>query len=158
MSEDRPTSPRIVVGVDGSLPSQNALRWARFLADTTGSAMEAVGAWQPPATYGWAGIGRMSTPIEWDPVEDAERVVTDTLVEVFGDRPPADLVLTVREGNPAKVLLDVSNDARMLVVGSRGRGGFAGLTLGSVSAACARHATCPVLVVHDMTPPPARAG
>jgi nucleotide-binding universal stress UspA family protein len=54
------------------------------------------------------------------------------------------------------MLLDVSTGAQMLVVGSHGHGGFAGLLLGSVSAACAEHARCPVLVVHDRlaAPPP----
>ena len=58
------------------------------------------------------------------------------------------------EGNAAKVLLEASEGARMLVVGSRGHGGFSGLLLGSVSAACAEHARCPVVVVHGDGPPP----
>jgi nucleotide-binding universal stress UspA family protein len=62
--------------------------------------------------------------------------------------------LVVREGNPAHVLLESSAGAMMLVVGSRGRGGFAGLILGSVSAAVAEHASCPVLVVHGDKPVP----
>ena len=53
-----------------------------------------------------------------------------------------------------KVLLDAGRGARMLVLGSRGHGGFAGLLLGSVSSACAQHATCPVVVVHGDAPPP----
>ncbi|MGZ4520384.1 MAG: universal stress protein [Mycobacteriaceae bacterium] len=156
MSDDQPSPARnhIVVGVDGSVPSQHALRWGRFLAQATDSTMEAVSAWQPPATYGWAGIGRPSVPADWNPTEDAHQALVATLDEVFGKQRPATLELTVREGNPAKVLLDISNGARMLIVGSRGHGGFAGLLLGSVSTTCAEHATCPVLIVHGTTPPP----
>lgn len=62
-----------------------------------------------------------------------------------------------REGNAARVLLEASQGARMLVVGSRGHGGFTGLLLGSVSAACTEHAACPVLVLHGTTPPPPQA-
>lgn len=135
---------RIVVGVDGSEPSKQALRWAaRFLA-VTGGWIDAVIAWHPPASYGLS-----YAPADWNPEEDAQKVLTRTVEEVFGADPPLGLRQIVREGNPAKVLLDESRDAALLVVGSRGHGGFAGLLLGSVSAHCAEHATIPVLVVHD---------
>jgi nucleotide-binding universal stress UspA family protein len=70
--------------------------------------------------------------------------------EVFADERPVDLVLSIAYGQPASVLLEASEDSTMLIVGSRGHGGFAGLLLGSVSSACAEHATCPVLVVHGV--------
>jgi nucleotide-binding universal stress UspA family protein len=80
-----------------------------------------------------------------------------TAEAVFGDQPPAGLQRQVREGGAAKVLLDAGESAIILVVGSRGHGGFAGLLLGSVSANVAEHASCPVLVIHgDQAPPPAR--
>jgi nucleotide-binding universal stress UspA family protein len=94
-------------------------------------------------------------PDDWNPGSDAERSAIATVNEVFGEHRPPGLQITVREGNPAQILLEVSNDASMLVVGSRGHGGFAGLLLGSVSTACVAHATCPVLVLHGTTPPPA---
>ncbi len=141
----------VVVGVDGSPTSLQALRWAKFLADTTGSTMQAVIAWQPPAEYGWSGLG---WPTDWDPAADAGRVLDEAVRSTFGAEPPAGLERTVHEGNAAQALLDAGHGARQLVVGSRGHGGFAGLLLGSVSAACAEHATCPVLVVHGSTPPP----
>ncbi len=97
-------------------------------------------------------------PADWDPSGDAEKFLAATVDEVFGAHRPQGLRLTVREGNAAKVLLEASGDARMLVVGSRGHGGFAGLLLGSVSAACAEHAICPVLVLHGTTPPPTQSG
>ena len=134
------TANRLVVGVDGSEPSEAALRWAaRFLA-SNGGRIDAVIAWHLPP---WA-VGDPA----WHPDQDAEKVLTETVDAVFGTEWPPGTRLIVREGNPAKVLLEESKGAELLVVGSRGHGGFAGLLLGSVSAKCAEHGTCPVLVVH----------
>ena len=142
---------RIVVGVDGSQHSQQALRWGAHLAAIFGARLDAVTAWEFPPSYGWAPV-----PAEWNPAQDMEKVLDDTVWAVFGDRPPAGLRRQVFEGGAAKVLLDASVGAIMLVVGSRGHGGFAGLLLGSVSANVAEHASCPVLVIHggQPTPPP----
>jgi len=145
---------RIVVGVDSSPQSLQALRWAVFLAHTTGSIVEVVAVWHPLAAYSAATVGWKGIPTEWDPGHEARTVLVDTLDAAFGEHQPAGLQITVREGGAARVLLEVSSDARMLVVGSRGHGGFTGLLLGSVSAAVAEHATCPVLVVHGTTTPP----
>jgi nucleotide-binding universal stress UspA family protein len=141
---------RIVVGVDGSSHSEKALLWGAHLAATYGADLVAVGAWDYPAAVGWA-----SVPEEWHPDQDMEQVLGETLRSVFGAHTPAGLRTVVREGGAAKVLLEESKDATMLVVGSRGHGGFAGLLLGSVSANVAEHATCPVLVVHGHQAPPA---
>jgi nucleotide-binding universal stress UspA family protein len=143
---DRP--PRVIVGVDGSEQSKQALRWAAHFAATAGARVEAVTSWQYPTAYGWD-----AGPIEWNPEQDMEKVLTQTVDEVFGANRPHDMRLTVREGNAAKVLLEQSADALLLVVGSRGHGGFAGLLLGSVSANVAEHATCPVLVIHGKQNP-----
>jgi nucleotide-binding universal stress UspA family protein len=142
----------VVVGVDGSEASKNALRWAQFIARTTVSTLEVVAAWQSYA--GWMGAGWTAMPADWNPAQDAEKALTTAVDEVFGEQRPAGLRTTVCEGSAARVLLEASAGARMLVVGSRGHGGFAGLLLGSVSAACAEHATCPVLVLHGDTPVP----
>ena len=142
---------RIVVGVDGSPHSQQALRWAAHLAAVFGARLDAVTAWEFPVMYGW------SVPSDWDPAQDMDKVLGDTLRAVFGDQPPAGLRRQVREGGAAKVLLEASQGATMLVVGSCGHGGFAGLLLGSVSANVAEHASCPVLIIHGhQTAPPAR--
>jgi nucleotide-binding universal stress UspA family protein len=137
------TANRLVVGVDGSEPSKAALRWAaRFLA-SDGGRIDAVIAWHVPPSYSWA----FAEP-DWHADQDAEKVLTETVDAVFGaDRPPGTRLI-VRQGDAAKVLLEESKGAELLVVGSRGHGGFAGLLLGSVSAKCAEHGTCPVLVVH----------
>lgn len=137
-------SARIVVGVDGSEPSKAALRWAAGFLAATGGFIDAVIAWHPPLNFGSAYL-----PSDWRPDQDAEKVLTQTVDEVFGANRPLGMRLIVERGNPAKVLIDQSKNAELLVVGSRGHGGFAGLLLGSVSASCAEHAKCPVLVVHD---------
>jgi len=147
-------SDRVVVGVDGSKSSHQALRWARFMAEATGGSLEAVTAWQSTSSYNWGTAGWAAIPADWNPGEDARKMLTDTVAEVFGDTPPAGITMTIREGGAAHVLLELSAGARTLVVGSRGHGGFAGLLLGSVSAACAEHASCPVMVVHGDAPPP----
>ena len=140
---------RIVVGVDGSPHSRQALRWGAHLAGIFGARLDAVTAWEFPPSYGWA-----SVPTEWNPGQDMGKVLDDTVRAVFGDQPPAGLRRQVLEGGAAKVLLDACEGAIMLVVGSRGHGGFAGLLLGSVSANVAEHASCPVLVIHGDQPAP----
>jgi nucleotide-binding universal stress UspA family protein len=144
---------RIVVGVDGSRPSVLALRWAAFQASALGARLEAVTAWEYPASFGWASI-----PSDWDPVKDMEKVLHDSVREAFGEQPPAGLKLQVREGGAARVLIEASQGATLLVVGSRGHGGFAGMLLGSVSANVAEHAPCPVLIIHGDEAAPSAAG
>lgn len=144
MSEESttPSTPPIVVGIDGSDASAAALKRAASIANALNTDLVAVSAWQIPAFYG----GYVMS--DWSPEGDCRQVLRDTVASVFGSNPPAGLKTELREGNPTEVLLDASKDAQMLVVGSRGHGGFAGLLLGSVSSACAEHAECPVLVYH----------
>src|SRR4051794_26073155 len=149
------TSPnrRIVVGIDGSDSSKNALRWAQSMAEHGSGSVEAVIAWQIMPTYAWAGAYWGAMPGEPDPASVAEKVLSQVVDEVFGAHRPAALELTVAEGSPAGVLVERSKEAAMVVVGSRGHGGFTGLLLGSVSEAVAEHAACPVLVVHGDSAP-----
>lgn len=145
MSELPNATPRIVVGVDGSEPSKEALRWAARIAAATGADIEAVTAWDYPSNYGGPIVP------DWRPDFDAAKIAQDALAEVFGAHRPAALQAVIRRGPARRVLLDASEGAEMLVVGSRGHGGFTGLLLGSVSAACSEHAHCPVLIVHAKT-------
>ena len=138
---------RIVVGIDGSAASVEALRWGLRIAPTIGASIEAVMAWDMPVMYGWNYL-----PGDYHPGREADKSLTETVDAVVGSNRPVGLELAVVQGNPAKVLLDRSRGAQMLIVGSRGHGGFAGLLLGSVSSNCAEHATCPVLVVHGAPP------
>jgi len=143
----RPAAPtqRIVVGVDGSAQSELALRWAAWIAAASDATIEAVAAWRYPITIGWA------MP-DWDPKAYAEKTLRTAVAAAYGDAKPSHLKSWVREGSPAEVLLHASDGALMLILGSRGMGGFKGLLLGSVSAHCAEHANCPVLIVHEQTP------
>lgn len=147
------TPPRIVVGIDGSEPSEHALRWALQAARGWHAELRVVMSWLPAVTYGWAGGGGY-IPEPWNPRIDAEKVATDLLDRVCGHSRPKGTELQIVEGHAARVLIEASEGATLLVVGSRGHGGFAGMLLGSVSAHCAEHATCPVVVVHGDTLPP----
>ncbi|MEJ1231093.1 MAG: universal stress protein [Galbitalea sp.] len=137
------TINRIVVGVDGSPSSLDALRHAKQLAGLSGASVTAIISWQPLYNY-----SPVVPPVEWSPEDDAREVLESALSAVFGAERPASLVAQAHLGNPTVILLDASKSADLLVVGSRGLGGFRGLLLGSVSSACAEHASCPVLVVH----------
>lgn len=135
---------RVVVGVDGSAQSKDALRWAAHFAETEGARVEVIAAWDLPTSVMWT-----TQIIE---VEDGalatERALAATVDDVFEHGRPSDITLIVRQGNAARVLLEASAGAKLLVVGSRGLGGFTGLLLGSVSARVSEHAHCPVLVMH----------
>lgn len=133
---------RIVVGVDGSPESVQALKWAAALAPALGAVIVAVTAWH------FETVVSSYAAAEWDPEADAVEVMTDAVSEAFGEEPPEGLRTLCLRGNPAQALIEAGRNARMIIVGSRGRGGFAGLLLGSVSQACVQHASCPVLVVH----------
>ncbi|XAS76722.1 universal stress protein [Dermatophilaceae bacterium Sec6.4] len=147
-----PSTGRIVVGVDGSEPSKQALRWAAFVASTTGSSIDAVATWRLNGFT--AGPRLMDNPASFDRSGEVAKMLDETIAEVFADTPPAALNRVVQEGNAATVLVEASRDAGMLIVGSRGRGGFVGLMLGSVSTACSAHSKCPVMVIHGDTPAP----
>ena len=134
---------RIVVGVDGSDAAQAALAFAIAEGRIRGASVEAVISWQeapvPPA---------MAT-VAADPTiyQEAAQATLDRAVEAVADSEGVPLDRRVLRGNPAGVLIEAAEGAAMLVVGTRGRGGFTGLLLGSVSQQVVQHATCPVVVV-----------
>jgi nucleotide-binding universal stress UspA family protein len=134
---------RIVVGVDGSEGSKHALKWAAAQAKLTGADLEVVAAWDFPATYGWVPV----PPEDLDFASFAEKSLTDTIAEVFGSDAPPSLQRKVIQGHPAYVLVEASKGAELLVVGSRGFGGFTDALLGSVSTYCVHHAHGPVTIV-----------
>jgi nucleotide-binding universal stress UspA family protein len=137
----------IVVGVDGSDQAKAALRWAVDQARRTGQRVRVVSAWRVPALMY---AGAFETAADLDPRE-LERVAGETLEEAVGELGDAadgvEIERCVRQGQAADVLVEESQDADLLVVGSRGLGGFRELLLGSVSHQCSQHATCPVLII-----------
>jgi nucleotide-binding universal stress UspA family protein len=133
---------RIVVGVDGSESSKQALVWAVRQARLTGAVVEAVIACEYLNAYGYP------LPVRGvDIFELATKAVKDAITEISADTDGAAVRYRVVEGNPARVLLDASTGADLLVVGSRGHGGLGEALLGSVGQDCVHHATCPVVVI-----------
>lgn len=132
----------ILVGFDGSDESKRALTWAADLAHLIDGGVTAVSAWEFPSGYDvpYAFEG-------WDPETEPRAEFDRTVQEMPADRRTRVHGLDVVRGDPARVLVERSRGATMLVVGSRGLGGFASLLMGSVSAKCVRHSACPVLVV-----------
>jgi nucleotide-binding universal stress UspA family protein len=149
-SPDPTTAPHpVVVGVDGSEPSRQALRWAAHLARMYDTELRVVGVWRPLIDY-----GALVVPPDWDPEAQMRQTLATLTQEVLGAHPGPGPRVIVRSGHPAQVLVEASRTALLVVVGSRGHGGFTGLLLGSVSANVAEHSHCPVLVVRgDMRPP-----
>jgi nucleotide-binding universal stress UspA family protein len=134
---------RVVVGVDGSDGSKLALDEAVRQAVLTGAALEAVTAWAWPGSTGWT----LPLPDDYDPEADATAMLEELLAPVRVAHPELAIVTVVAEGSPAALLVKASGGADLLVVGSRGHGGFSGMLLGSVSEHCTRSAGCPVMVV-----------
>ncbi|MFD5861537.1 universal stress protein [Streptomyces chartreusis] len=151
MGDQREDAGRIVVGVDGSDSSKRAVRWAVRQAELTGAAVEAVTAWDIPQFHGSLAWLPPSSSDEGALEARARQELEDAVKEVLGSRPPVEVRPVVRYGTPASVLLDAARGASLLVVGSRGLGGFAGLLLGSVAQHCAQHAACPVVVFREGT-------
>jgi nucleotide-binding universal stress UspA family protein len=148
-----PRITRLVVGVDGSAPSTAALRRAVELAPFLKSTVLAVTAWQYPVTYAASTIIPQHAQLERSPEDSAHRVADSVAREVFNGVVPDWFRSVARHGAPARVLIDASGEGDLLVVGSRGRGGFSGLLLGSVSTACAEYARCPVVIFHTVDTP-----
>jgi|SRR5579864_8345790 len=139
-----PVQGRIVVGVDGSEPSKEALRWAARQAQLTGARLHVVMTWEYPTSYAWA----PPYPHDFDLEVDTQKLLDATIEEVLGGDPPVEVESIAVEGHPASALLRVAKGADLLVVGCRGHGAFAGMLLGSVSQHCTTHASCPVIVIH----------
>ena len=144
------TVPRIVVGVDGSETSLEALRFALSEAERTGAEVQAVRVWEYPMNYGAA----IAIPSNYHPAEEATTELSKCVKTVATERHdrgdvPQPVILSVVEGTASMVLCELAKDAQLLVVGSRGHGAIVGTLLGSVSHYCVGHASCPVVVIPD---------
>lgn len=136
----------IVVGVDGSEQSLSALQWAVDEARLRHGQVRVITAWHYPPVPSTVEDSGSS-----DSFHAAERVQADALKAVGGEG--LDIAGKVVRGSPAAALLDAAKEADLLIVGSRGHGGFSGLLLGSVSTQVTHHALCPVLIVRPRTAP-----
>lgn len=141
-SDELDTRPRIVVGVDGSESSVGALREGARMAAALRLPIHAVSVWHYPLGYA------NYAPLDWSPTKECHDILDRAVREAFGDTPPDGLSTLAVEGPVARTLIDLARGADMLVVGSRGHGGFAGMVMGSVSSVCAAYAKCPVLIFH----------
>jgi nucleotide-binding universal stress UspA family protein len=139
---------KIVVGIDGSEAAKNALRWALEEARLRSAKIVAVHAWEAPPAMPDPGpapgfdLGGILPEVE----EAGERLVKAVVEEVVGDDSDVTVEPVAIQGPAASVLVEAARDADMLVVGSRGHGGFTALLLGSVSQQLAHHAPCPLLI------------
>lgn len=145
---------RIVVGVDGSEFSTTALRLAGRMAAGLDAPLEVVTCLGTSDFFLASHLPDERTAGTAELEETAKRLVDEALERAFGDSLPERLTRSVKFGPPAKVLVNESRDAQLLVVGRRGRGGFLTQVIGSVSGACAAHAKCPVLIVGPGTSAP----
>jgi nucleotide-binding universal stress UspA family protein len=141
---------RVVVGVDGSASADIALAWAVRQAELTGAFLEAVIAWHYPVAPGYA-FAPIPALDDTDCPTIYAGVLKDALAGTVDPASTLKISTIVQEGNPAQVLLETAQGADLLVVGSRGHGGFTGALLGSVSQHCAHHAPCPVVIVRDVS-------
>jgi len=150
--EPRPPVGRVTVGVDGSAPARAAAAWAFGAAAERGAELRAVTA---PRRVTRARFGALEEPADGtgeDPAveaaaEEARRLLSESIAGERGLHPDVRVEEVVQTGHAAKVLCARAEDADLLVVGTRGRGGFTGLLLGSVSQAVLSHSPCPVVAV-----------
>jgi len=145
-NESRP----VVVGVDGSAAARAALEWAVQDARRRGCRVDAVHAWY--AYYGGI-VGPLPAEVWLELSPEAltaahERVLAEA-VKGVEDASGVEIRQVLVEGDARTVLARASEDAELLVVGSRGRGAVAGIVLGSVSSYCVHHASCPVVVIRE---------
>ncbi|MEP7090769.1 MAG: universal stress protein [Nocardioidaceae bacterium] len=136
----------VLVGFDGSDSSRKALMWAAAEAAHHGAELVVLNVWEhtlpPPA--GSVSVSEHYVP---DPSQRTAEDLLEDILEVLGEDPPVLVQPRVKQGNPAKVLIEESAGADVLVVGTRGHGGIRGLVLGSVSQHVSAYAQCPVTVV-----------
>jgi nucleotide-binding universal stress UspA family protein len=147
----------IVVGVDGSEVSQEALRWAAEEARLRSARLVAVHAWsfvapQPIGDPGMLAVPVGDIPGQLDAESDAAQLALDEAVaDVLGAEPEVEVERKLVEGDAGEVLVAESADAELVVVGSHGRSGFKAALLGSVSRFVVDHSTCPVVVAKKRT-------
>jgi nucleotide-binding universal stress UspA family protein len=136
----------IVVGIDGSPPSLDALHWAAVQAVLQNSDLHIVVAWHMPNMLGWA----VPLPEDFNPEQPAVDVLNAAQRSISDDHPGLVVQTHVQEGLASRSLISTAEavGASLLVVGARGYGEVAGVFIGSVSEYVATHAKCSVVIVH----------
>lgn len=140
---------RVVVGYDGSETSAIAARWAAREAQSRGLGLALLNAMIPPTSSGSLGPG---ISVGLDTLEEIRLSAQSALDAFAATLPASDVLALVQVGSPSGVLLTASETASLIVLGSRGHGGFKELLLGSVSAQLVAHAECPVVVIREEPP------
>jgi nucleotide-binding universal stress UspA family protein len=155
MTLQEQTEPRgaVIVGVDGSAGASAALLWAAAEARLRQTRLRVIHAWRfsypEVAGYGWGGSVEVLPHTGMSDLHQAaEGLLDEATAHLASAGVDVDFECEAVEGAPADVLVRAAKEGDLLVVGSRGHGGFVGLLLGSVSQQCAHHAPCPVVVVH----------
>ena len=153
-TDDNGSVRAVLVGIDGSPAALTAVRWAAREAVRRRAPIRMVNA------FGWMPVHDADDPLQVVPKRRdalrraAEESLAVAVAQVAEVAPDVEVSQEVMAGMPAALLVALSAEAQLAVVGQRGLGGFAGLLLGSVGAAVAAHAACPVLVVRGATDPP----
>lgn len=139
----------IIVGVDRSRASDRAVDLAASLAGDQGVLLRLVTVTAQPSAEAWTNYGAVARDLLQDQQRMADRMLEETRARVLGAYPGLAVEVAVLQGDPGDALAHEGRGASLLVVGSRGRGGFAGMLLGSISHRVVHAATCPVMVVRE---------
>jgi nucleotide-binding universal stress UspA family protein len=139
----------VVVGVDGSAESVAALRWAARYSTATGARVRALLAWHYPTAAGEAPVGLAPEAIRAQTEAQMHATLDEAIAKAYAGQDSVGAEKHIAYGHPAQVLIEVSREADLLVVGHHGHGAFAGILLGSVSIHCVTSAFCPVVVIRS---------
>ena len=139
--------PGIIVGIDGSVHSENALEWAIKEAAIRHAPLTVIIVHPVIAGFSGRAVAYPTDDALVDKARETAREVVDKALAQLGGPGPETVTIQAVSGFPAEVLITAGRDADMIVVGSRGSGGFSRLLLGSVSSQVTHHAQCPVVVI-----------
>lgn len=139
--------PGIIVGIDGSERSRHALRWAMTEAVLRNAEVTVITVHKAVTGHWGAPISYPQDQLLTQQARAAAQEETGGVLAALGEARPVSVTVLAVSGSPAAEILAAARDADMIVVGSRGAGGFPRLDLGSVSSQVAQHARCPVVIV-----------